>query len=98
MPTHPLHAVRFESVACLNPLLDESLLVVDPQAWFAARAWLTANPRSLARAESLDARALDALLNTRVRAHGRTLRRGNRPAERVAAGATARPEPRDLRR
>jgi len=23
-----LHAVRFESVACLNPLLDESLLVV----------------------------------------------------------------------
>jgi glycerol-1-phosphate dehydrogenase [NAD(P)+] len=65
MPTHPLHAVRFESVACLNPLLDESLLVVDPQAWFAARPWLTANPRSLARAESLDARALDALLNTR---------------------------------
>jgi hypothetical protein len=54
--------VRFESVACLNPLLDESLLVVDPQAWFAARPWLTANPRSLARAESLDARALDALL------------------------------------
>ena len=28
MPTLPLHAVRFESVACLNPLLDESLLVV----------------------------------------------------------------------
>jgi hypothetical protein len=28
MPTHPLRAVRFESVACLNPLLDESLLVV----------------------------------------------------------------------
>jgi uncharacterized MAPEG superfamily protein len=65
MPTHPLHAVRFESVACLNPLLEASLLVVDPQAWFAARPWLTANPRSLARAESLDARALDALLNTR---------------------------------
>jgi hypothetical protein len=38
---------------------------LDPQAWFAARPWLTANPRSLARAESLDARALDALLNTR---------------------------------
>jgi hypothetical protein len=65
MPTHPMARVRFESVACLNPLLDESLLVVDPQAWFAARPWLTANPRSLARAESLDARALDALLNTR---------------------------------
>ena len=65
MPTHPLHAVRFERVACLNPLLEASLLVVDPQAWFAARPWLTANPRSLARAESLDARALDALLNTR---------------------------------
>ena len=65
MPTHPMARVRFESVACLNPLLDESLLVVDTQAWFAARPWLTANPRSLARAESLDARALDALLNTR---------------------------------
>jgi len=65
MPTHPMARVRFESVACLNPLLDESLLVVDPQAWFAARPWLRANPRSLARAESLDARALDALLNTR---------------------------------
>jgi hypothetical protein len=64
MLTHPLHLVRFESVACLNPLLDASLLVVDPQAWFAARRWLTANPRSLARAESLDARVLDALLNT----------------------------------
>jgi hypothetical protein len=22
MPTHPLHAVRFESVACLNPLQE----------------------------------------------------------------------------
>jgi glycerol dehydrogenase-like iron-containing ADH family enzyme len=65
MPTHPMARVRFESVACLNPLLEASLLVVDPQAWFAARPWLTANPRSLARAESLDARALDALLNTR---------------------------------
>jgi hypothetical protein len=41
MPTHPMARVRFESVACLNPLLDESLLVVDPQAWFAARTWLT---------------------------------------------------------
>ncbi len=28
MPTHPLHAVRFESVACLNPLLDKSLLSI----------------------------------------------------------------------
>jgi hypothetical protein len=28
MPVHPLQWVRFESVACLNPLLDESLLVV----------------------------------------------------------------------
>jgi len=28
MPTHPMAWVRFESVACLNPLLDESLLVV----------------------------------------------------------------------
>jgi hypothetical protein len=28
MPTHPLHAVRFESVAWLNPLLEASLLVV----------------------------------------------------------------------
>jgi hypothetical protein len=28
MPIHPLHAVRFESVACLNPLLEASLLVV----------------------------------------------------------------------
>jgi hypothetical protein len=28
MPTHPLHAVRFESVAYLNPLLEASLLVV----------------------------------------------------------------------
>jgi hypothetical protein len=28
MPTHPMARVRFESVACLNPLLDESLLVV----------------------------------------------------------------------
>jgi hypothetical protein len=27
MPTHPMARVRFESVACLNPLLDESLLV-----------------------------------------------------------------------
>jgi glycerol dehydrogenase-like iron-containing ADH family enzyme len=200
MPTHPMARVRFESVACLNPLLDESLLVVDPQAWFAARAWLTANPRSLARAESLDARALDALLNAReafdgvariiglggdtaidtakylawrtglplilvpsaltvdapftdsaavrrdgrihytgsvapeavivdaalirtapahlnrggvgdilsihtalydwrlAHAHRRTLRRGDRPAERVAAEPSARPEPRDLRR
>jgi hypothetical protein len=38
MPTHPMARVRFESVACLNPLLEASLLVVDPQAWFAARA------------------------------------------------------------
>ena len=65
MSIHPLQWVRFESVACLNPLLETSLLVVDPQAWFAARTWLTANPRSLARAESLEARALDTLLNTR---------------------------------
>jgi hypothetical protein len=28
MPIHPLHGVRFESVACLNPLLEASLLVV----------------------------------------------------------------------
>jgi hypothetical protein len=27
MPTHPLHAVQFERVACLNPLLEASLLV-----------------------------------------------------------------------
>jgi hypothetical protein len=27
MPTHPLQWVRFESVACLNPLLEASLLV-----------------------------------------------------------------------
>jgi hypothetical protein len=27
MPTHSLHGVRFESVACLNPLLEASLLV-----------------------------------------------------------------------
>lgn len=64
MRTHPIQWVRFESVASLNPLLETSLLVVDPQAWFAARGWLTANPRSLARAESLDARVLDTLLHT----------------------------------
>ena len=28
MPTHPMARVRFESVACLNPLLEASLLVV----------------------------------------------------------------------
>jgi hypothetical protein len=27
MPTHPMARVRFESVACLNPLLETSLLV-----------------------------------------------------------------------
>lgn len=64
MPIHPKEWVRFESVASLNPLLESSLLIVDPQAWFAARTWLTANPRSLARAESLEADALDALLHT----------------------------------
>lgn len=58
MPVHPLQWVRFESIAALNPLLDDALLVVDPQAWFAARRWLTANPRSLIRAESLDESAL----------------------------------------
>lgn len=64
MSTHPREWIRYESVASLNPLLEESLLIVDPQAWFAARTWLTANPRSLARAESLDADVLDALLHT----------------------------------
>jgi len=38
MPVHPLRWVRFESVACHNPLLEASLLVVDPQARFAARS------------------------------------------------------------
>jgi len=28
MLTHPMARVRFESVACLNPLLEASLLVV----------------------------------------------------------------------
>lgn len=64
MSTHPQEWVRYESVASLNPLLEGSLLIVDPQAWFAARTLLTANPRSLARAESLDADVLDALLRT----------------------------------
>jgi hypothetical protein len=27
MPIHPMARVRFESVACLNPLLEASLLV-----------------------------------------------------------------------
>ncbi|MCX7992939.1 MAG: iron-containing alcohol dehydrogenase [Fimbriimonadales bacterium] len=58
MPVNPLEWVRFESIASLNPLLDEALMVVDPQAWFVARSRLTANPRSLIRADSLDETAL----------------------------------------
>ncbi len=58
---NPIRWVRFESIAALNPLLDDALLVVDPQAWFAARSWLTANPRSLIRAESLDEGVLDTM-------------------------------------
>ncbi|GIV09774.1 MAG: NAD(P)-dependent glycerol-1-phosphate dehydrogenase [Fimbriimonadales bacterium] len=54
MPFHPFSVTRFASVSELNPLLDDALMVVDPQAWFAARQKLDANPRSLVRAESLD--------------------------------------------
>lgn len=63
MPMNPLQWVRFESVASLNPLLEEALMVVDPQAWFAARGRLAANPRSLIRAESLDETVLHTMEN-----------------------------------
>lgn len=61
MPFHPLSVVRFAPIDALNPLLDDALLVVDPQAWFAARTRLAANPRSLVRAESLDEAVLQSI-------------------------------------
>lgn len=64
MPLNPLTRVRYASVAELNPMLDDALLVVDPQAWFAARSWLSANPRSLLRAESLDETVLQTMVHT----------------------------------
>ncbi|MCS6918668.1 MAG: iron-containing alcohol dehydrogenase [Fimbriimonadales bacterium] len=62
-PVNPLQWVRFESIVALNPVLDDALLVVDPQAWFAARRRLSANPRSLIRAENLDESVLHTMEN-----------------------------------
>lgn len=61
MPFNPLSVTRFAPVSELNSLLDDALLVVDPQAWFAARGRLSANPRSLVRAESLDEAVLQTI-------------------------------------
>lgn len=61
MPFNPLSVTRFTSVSALNSLLEDALLLVDPQAWFAARSRLSANPRSLVRAESLDETVLQTI-------------------------------------